>query len=61
MNKSAFDYSGPSIWSKDPELKMINVGKRNGQKRREQIKKTEIPDHHPLQSRKKKNDKNRSK
>lgn len=54
MSKSAFDYSGPSIWTKDPVLKQINIGKINGTKRREQIKQTEIPDYHPLQSRKNK-------
>lgn len=54
MSKSAFDYSGPSIWTKDPVLKQINMGKINGTKRREQIKQTEIPDFHPLQSKRKK-------
>jgi hypothetical protein len=52
---NAFDYKGqPSIWTTDAKLKMINIGKQNGTKRREQIKQTEIPDYHPLQSRKNK-------
>ena len=44
--KHPFDYSGPSIWSQDPELKMINVGKLSGQKRREQMRRTE-PQYEP--------------
>ena len=39
--KSAFDISGPSIWTKDKELVQINNGKINGSKRREQMKLTE--------------------
>jgi hypothetical protein len=54
MNKSAFDYSGPSLWTRDAQLQKINIGKINGTKRREQMKRTEIPDYHPLQSRKNK-------
>ena len=39
---NAFDYKGqPSIWTRDAELKMINIGKMLGAKRREQIRKTE--------------------
>jgi hypothetical protein len=52
---NAFDYKGqPSIWTTDPKLKMINIGKQNGTKRREQIKQTEIPDYHPYQAKKNK-------
>jgi len=39
--KSAFDISGPSIWTKDKELVQINNGKINGSKRREQMRLTE--------------------
>jgi hypothetical protein len=48
--KSAFDTSGPSIWTKDKELVQINNGKINGQKRREQIRHTETFGLHPLKS-----------
>jgi hypothetical protein len=52
---NAFDYKGqPSIWTRDAELKMINVGKILGLKRREQIREKEIQGHHPLQARKNK-------
>ena len=54
MNKSAFDYSGPSLWTTDTKLKSINIGKINGTKRREKMKRTEIPDFHPLQSKRNK-------
>jgi hypothetical protein len=54
MNKNPFDYSGSSLWTTDAKLKSINLGKINGKKRRDQIKRTEIPDFHPLQSRKNK-------
>jgi len=54
MNKSAFDYSGPSLWTTDTKLKSINIGKINGTKRREKMKRTEIPDYYTLQSRKNK-------
>jgi hypothetical protein len=50
---SAWEYKGqPSIWTRDAKLKMINIGKQNGTKRREQIKHTEVQGLHPLQSRK---------
>jgi len=52
--KHPFDYSGASIWTTDAKLKMINIGKKNGTKRREQMKQTEIPDYHPYQARKNK-------
>jgi hypothetical protein len=52
--KSAFDFSGPSIWTKDKELVQINNGKVNGLKRREQIRHTETVGLHPLQSKRKK-------
>tara|TARA_R110000822_G_scaffold209219_2_gene345154 strand:+ start:1379 stop:1546 length:168 start_codon:yes stop_codon:yes gene_type:complete len=52
MNKHPFDYSGDSIWTADSKLKMINISKQNGTKRREQIKQTEIPDYHPYQAKK---------
>jgi hypothetical protein len=48
--KSAFDYSGASIWTKDKQLVQINNGKINGQKRREQIRHTETFGLHPLKS-----------
>ena len=48
--KNAFDYSGPSLWTRDAELKMTNLGKMNGQKRREQIRKYEIMGEHVYQS-----------
>jgi hypothetical protein len=52
---NAFDYKGqPSIWTRDAELKMINIGKMLGAKRREQIREKEIQGHHPLQARKNK-------
>jgi len=54
MNKHPFDYSGASIWTKYPDLKMINIGKQNGIKRREQLRQSEIPNHHPLQAKKNK-------
>lgn len=54
MNKHPFDYSGASIWTKDPDLKMINIGKQNGIKRREQLRQSEILNHHPLQAKKNK-------
>lgn len=54
MNKSTFDYSGPSLWTTDTKLKNINIGKINGTKRREKMKLTEIPDFHPLQSKRNK-------
>jgi len=52
--KHPFDYSGSSIWTTDTKLKMINIGKQNGTKRREQIKHTEVQGLHPLQSKRKK-------
>ena len=54
MNKHPFDYSGSSIWTRDAKLKMINIGKQNGTKRREQLKHNEVQGLHPLQSRKNK-------
>ena len=52
---NAFDYKGqPSIWTRDVKLKMINISKINGTKRREQIKHTEVQGHHPYQARKNK-------
>jgi hypothetical protein len=39
--KSAFDTSGPSIWTRDTQLIFINNGKINGSKRREVMRKTE--------------------
>ena len=39
--KNAFDFSGASIWTRDKELSYINIGKINGSKRREQIRRTE--------------------
>jgi hypothetical protein len=52
---SPWDYKGqPSIWTRDSELKMINIGRKNGIKRREQIKHTEVQGHHPYQARKNK-------
>jgi hypothetical protein len=47
--KSAFDYSGASIWTKDKKLAQINNGKINGQKRRAQYKHTEEFGLHPIQ------------
>lgn len=41
--KSAFDFSGPSIWTRDTQLIFINNGKINGLKRREQMKRTDEP------------------
>ena len=41
--KSAFDFSGPSIWTRDTQLIFINNGKINGLKRREQMKRTDQP------------------
>ena len=52
--KHPFDYSGASIWTTDAKLKMINIGKQNGTKRREQIKHTELQGLHPLQSKRNK-------
>ncbi len=52
--KHPFDYSGASLWTKDPVLIQINMGKINGTKRRAQIKKTEIQGHHPYQAKKNK-------
>jgi hypothetical protein len=54
MNKHPFDYSGASIWTKDPDLKMINIGKQNGIKRREQLKHNEVQGLHLLQSKRNK-------
>jgi hypothetical protein len=51
--KSAFDFSGASIWTKDKQLVKINNGKINGQKRREQIKHTETFGIQPLRSKSK--------
>ena len=51
--KSAFDTSGPSIWTKDKELVFINNGKINGLKRREQMRRTETVGLHPLRSKSK--------
>jgi hypothetical protein len=52
---SVWDYKGqPSIWTRDAELKMINVGKMIGAKRREQLKAKEVQGHHPYQARKNK-------
>ena len=39
--KTAFDISGPSIWTRDTQLIFINNGKINGSKRREVMRKTE--------------------
>jgi hypothetical protein len=47
---NAFDYSGPSIWTRDAELYRTNLGKMNGQKRREQVRKFEIVGEHVYQS-----------
>lgn len=52
-SKSAFDFSGGSIWTKDKQLVKINNGKINGQKRREQIRHTETFGLHPLKSKSK--------
>lgn len=41
--KSAFDFSGPSVWTKDEKLSYINNGKINGLKRREMMKRTDQP------------------
>jgi hypothetical protein len=41
QHKSAFDTSGPSIWTRDTQLIFINNGKINGSKRREVMRKTE--------------------
>jgi len=51
--KSVFDFSGPSIWTKDKELVQINIGKINGSKRREQMRRTETVGIHPLRSKSK--------
>jgi hypothetical protein len=52
---SPWDYKGqPSIWTKDAELKMINVGKRIGLKRREQLREKEVQGQHLYQARKNK-------
>jgi hypothetical protein len=50
--KSAFDFSGPSIWTRDTELIYINNGKINGSKRREQMRTKETPGVHMYQSKK---------
>ena len=39
--KNAFDYSGASIWTRDKKLSLVNNGKINGSKRREQMRLTE--------------------
>jgi hypothetical protein len=39
--KSAFDFSGASIWTRDKKLFLVNNGKINGSKRREQMRLTE--------------------
>jgi hypothetical protein len=52
--KHPFDYSGASIWTRDVKLKMINISKINGTKRREQLKHSEIQGFHPLQSKRNK-------
>jgi hypothetical protein len=39
---SAWDYKDqPSIWTRDVKLKMINISKINGAKRREQLREKE--------------------
>ena len=50
---SAWDYKGqPSIWTRDSELKLINIGKMVGVKRREQIKQKEAHIDHNKKARK---------
>lgn len=51
---NAFDYSGPSIWTKDHELKKINHGKQFGAKRREELRKKEVYGVHVYQAKKNK-------
>jgi hypothetical protein len=51
--KNAFDFSGASIWTRDKELSYINIGKINGSKRRENIRRTETVGLHPLKSKSK--------
>ena len=51
--KSAFDFSGPSIWTRDSKLAQINIGKINGSKNREKMRFKEIPNYHPLKSKSK--------
>ena len=51
--KNAFDFSGASIWTRDKELSYINIGKINGSKRRENIRRTETVGIHPLRSKSK--------
>jgi hypothetical protein len=50
---NAFDFSGASIWTRDKELSYINIGKINGSKRREQMRRTETAGIHPLKSKSK--------
>ena len=38
---NAFDFSGASIWTRDKKLFLVNNGKINGSKRREQMRLTE--------------------
>jgi hypothetical protein len=52
--KHPFDYSGASIWTTDAKLKMINIGKKNGTTRREQLKHNEVQGLHLLQSKRNK-------
>jgi hypothetical protein len=51
--KNAFDFSGASIWTRDKELSYIKIGKINGSKRREQMRRTETVGIHPLRSKSK--------
>jgi len=52
---NAFDYKGqPSVWTRDAELKMINVGKMIGAKRREQLREKEKHIEYQCKPRKKK-------
>ena len=51
---NAFDYKGPSIWTRDAEFKMINTGKIVDAKRREQISEKEKHIEYQCKPRKKK-------
>ena len=51
--KNAFDFSGASIWTRDKKLFLVNNGKINGSKRREQMRRTETAGIHPLRSKSK--------
>lgn len=46
--KSAFDFSGASIWTRDGKLAQINIGKINGLKNREKMRFKETPHHQKL-------------